>query len=246
MDGSAPIAKMPKTAKERGKIAPAKLAHVVLRTPPERTQMMLDWYKVVLEGEAMYEAGFGGFITYDDEHHRIAVLGFPGIKEHIDGYAGLHHVAFTYGSLGDLVHTYDRLKGEGILPEFIENLENIPIAEESSLININQQLDESLETIFASDLANESDLSSTTNEPFEPDTLDIYISSDSWIEIFDVNEQKIYFDLARTGDQLSLNGTAPFDVILGFAQGVTIELNGQPFDQSPYTRGGVARFKLEE
>jgi cytoskeleton protein RodZ len=135
---------------------------------------------------------------------------------------------------------------EGILPEFIENLENIPIAEESSLININQQLDESLETIFASDLANESDLSSTTNEPFEPDTLDIYISSDSWIEIFDVNEQKIYFDLARTGDQLSLNGTAPFDVILGFAQGVTIELNGQPFDQSPYTRGGVARFKLEE
>ena len=121
MDGSAPVAKMPKTAKERGKIAPAKLAHVVLRTPPERTQMMLDWYKIVLEGEAMYEAGFGGFITYDDEHHRIAVLGFPGIKEHIDGYAGLHHVAFTYGSLGDLVHTYDRLKGEGILPEFTIN-----------------------------------------------------------------------------------------------------------------------------
>ena len=97
MDGSSPVAKMPKTAKERGKVAPAKLAHVVLRTPPERAQMILDWYKVVLEGEAMYEAGFGGFITYDDEHHRIAVLGFPGIKEHIDGYAGLHHVAFTYG-----------------------------------------------------------------------------------------------------------------------------------------------------
>ena len=67
-----------------------------------------------------------------------------------------------------------------------------------------------------------------------------------WIEIFDVNEQKIYFDLGRTGDQVSLNGTAPFDVILGFAQGVTIELNGKLFDQSPYTRGGVARFKLEE
>ena len=121
MDGSAPVAKMPKTAKERGKIAPAKLAHVVLRTPPERAHMVLDWYKVVLEGEAMYEADFGGFVTYDDEHHRIAVLGFPGIKEHIDGYAGMHHVAFTYEKLADLSHTYFRLKEENILPEFCIN-----------------------------------------------------------------------------------------------------------------------------
>ncbi|MDE0780361.1 MAG: VOC family protein [Alphaproteobacteria bacterium] len=115
------IAKMPKTAKERGKIAPAKLAHVVLRTPPERVKMILDWYKVVLEGEAMYEAEGLGFITYDTEHHRIGVLGFPGIKEHADGYAGMHHVAFTYANLGDLMHTYYRLKEENILPEFTIN-----------------------------------------------------------------------------------------------------------------------------
>jgi len=54
------IAKMPETAKVRGKIAPAKLAHVVLRTPPERVKTILDWYKTVLEGEAMFETdGFG-------------------------------------------------------------------------------------------------------------------------------------------------------------------------------------------
>jgi len=116
------IAKMPKTAKERGKVAPAKFAHVVLRTPPERVAMVLDWYKTVLEGEAMYETDGLGFVTYDTEHHRVAVLGFPGIKEHIDGYAGMHHMAFTYADLGDLMHTYNRLKNEhDIKPEFCIN-----------------------------------------------------------------------------------------------------------------------------
>ncbi len=79
-----------------------------------------------------------------------------------------------------------------------------------------------------------------------PDTLVLTINADSWIEIFDVNEQKVYFDLGRTGDELTLKGTAPFDILLGFAQGVSIEYNGEPVDQSPYTRAGVARFTLGE
>ena len=115
------IAKMPTTAKARGKVAPAKLAHVVLRTPPERVTMLLDWYKTVLEAEALYETGGFGFVSYDDEHHRIGVLGFDDVKEHIDGHAGMHHVAFTYANLGDLVHTYSRLKEVDILPEFCIN-----------------------------------------------------------------------------------------------------------------------------
>ncbi len=121
MDGSVATAKLPKTAKARGKVAPKKLAHIVLRTLPERVEMILDWYKMVLEAEAMYQVDGLGFVTYDDEHHRVAVLGLPGIKEHIDGHAGLHHVAFTYDNLGDLAHTYNRLKGESIMPEYSIN-----------------------------------------------------------------------------------------------------------------------------
>tara|TARA_A100001037_G_C14969395_1_gene553007 strand:- start:260 stop:865 length:606 start_codon:yes stop_codon:yes gene_type:complete len=116
------VAKMPKTAKERGKVAPAKLAHVVLRTPPERVGLVLDWYKKVLEAEAMFETEGFGFVSYDTEHHRVAVLGFPGIKEHVDGHAGMHHMAFTYENLGDLMYTYNRIKDEhGIKPEFCIN-----------------------------------------------------------------------------------------------------------------------------
>jgi hypothetical protein len=123
MDAPMPsVAKMPRTAKERGKIAPKKLAHVVLRTKPGRVQTMLDWYKTVLEGEAMYENEMIGFVTYDGEHHRIAVLALPGIGDHVDMTCGLHHFAFTYECLADLLHTYKRLKNEhGIEPQFCIN-----------------------------------------------------------------------------------------------------------------------------
>jgi len=121
MDGNIEPAKLPKTARERGKVAPAKLAHVVLKTPGERVKTVLDWYKTVLEAEAMFETEFFGFVTYDNEHHRIAVLGLPGTEEHVDGKAGLHHIAFTYANLGDLSHTYYRLKDEGITPEYSIN-----------------------------------------------------------------------------------------------------------------------------
>lgn len=115
------LAGMPKTARERGKIAPAKLAHLVLRTQPDRVGTILDWYKTVLEAEAMLETDGLGFITYDSEHHRIGVLGIPGTQSHVDGLAGLHHMAFTYGSLGDLLNTYERLRDLGIAPEFTIN-----------------------------------------------------------------------------------------------------------------------------
>ncbi len=116
------VARMPKTAKERGRIAPKKLAHFVLRTKEGRVQMLLDWYKKVLEGEAMLETPMIGFVTYDSEHHRVAVLALPGVGDHVDMTCGLHHVAFTYANLKDLLDTYNRLKNEhDIKPQFCIN-----------------------------------------------------------------------------------------------------------------------------
>lgn len=116
------VASMPKTARERGRIAPKKLAHFVLRTKEGRVQTILDWYKKVLEGEAMLETPMIGFVTYDQEHHRVAVLALPGVGDHVDMTCGLHHVAFTYESLKDLLHTYNRLKSEhDIRPQFCIN-----------------------------------------------------------------------------------------------------------------------------
>src|SRR5262249_37452800 len=111
-------ARMPATARQRGKVAPVKLAHVLLRTTPDRVGLVADWYKTVLEGESMFENEHIAFITYDGEHHRVAIAGMRGVKPHVDKHAGLHHVAFTYAGLGDLLHTYERLKERGITPLF--------------------------------------------------------------------------------------------------------------------------------
>ncbi len=80
--------------------------------------------------------------------------------------------------------------------------------------------------------------------PDGPDHILIHVIADSWIEIFDAHETKVYRNLARAGDVLKLSGTAPFSVLLGFTQGVTIKFNGKPFNPAPYSRSGVARFTL--
>lgn len=51
--------------------SPTKLAHVVLWTT--QVQDMRDWYLKVLDGRVVHQNPAGAFITYDDEHHRIAV-----------------------------------------------------------------------------------------------------------------------------------------------------------------------------
>jgi catechol-2,3-dioxygenase len=107
---------VPRTAAERGRISPARLAHVVLRTVPERVQEMVTWYCNVLEAEVVFGNPLVQFLTYDEEHHRLAVLGMPGIGERVVNTVGVHHVAFTYACLRDLVLTYERLREAGIEP----------------------------------------------------------------------------------------------------------------------------------
>ncbi len=96
-------------------IVPAKLAHVVFRT--RCLEDMQRWYCTVLGARIVFANPFIAFLTYDDEHHRIALAEIPGLAPAPDEPAvGLEHVAFTYATLGDLLLTYERLKGEGITP----------------------------------------------------------------------------------------------------------------------------------
>ncbi len=109
----------PPTARERGKVAPARLAHLVLKTG--RFEAMKRWYATVLEAVPVFEADNLVFLTYDDEHHRIAIVGLPALATAPKFVTGLDHVAFTYADIGDLVDTYKRLKGERITPHWCIN-----------------------------------------------------------------------------------------------------------------------------
>jgi catechol-2,3-dioxygenase len=98
----------------RGTVRPVQLAHVVRRT--SRFQEMLDWYCTVLGAEIVHGDEMLAFLTYDQEHHRIAIANIPGLEEQPAMAAGTDHIAFTYADLGDLLQNYERLKKAGIEP----------------------------------------------------------------------------------------------------------------------------------
>ena len=85
---------------------------------------------------------------------------------------------------------------------------------------------------------------SVSSESEGPDSLVLRLTADSWIEVHDVYGDKVYVNTGREGQVLSLRGTAPFKVLLGFSEGVSVEFNGEEYDASPFTKGSIARFNL--
>lgn len=96
---------------------PVRFAHVVYQT--RRFEEMVAWYCNVFEAKAVYENPAFAFLTFDDEHHRIAIANLDLLKPNADetrGDVGVNHVAWTYANVADLLDTYARLKAAGITP----------------------------------------------------------------------------------------------------------------------------------
>lgn len=95
--------------------APVKLAHVVFRT--NQLQDMINWYCDVLSAHVVFGNDRIAFLTYDDEHHRIALIATQKFEEKPEGLrVGFYHSAFTFTGLSELFENYSRLKSKGILP----------------------------------------------------------------------------------------------------------------------------------
>jgi catechol 2,3-dioxygenase-like lactoylglutathione lyase family enzyme len=104
---------------DRARIGPDRLAHVALRTT--RFEEVFSWWRNLLQADVVFENGVIGFLSFDEEHHRIAVVAVPGLGEPVPQTAGLDHVSFTYGALADLVATYERLAAGGVRPTWSVN-----------------------------------------------------------------------------------------------------------------------------
>ncbi|MCX4149962.1 MULTISPECIES: VOC family protein [Paraburkholderia] len=107
------------THEESKGIVPIKFAHFVLWS--SRFDETREWYRTVLNAHPSYQNDYVAFLTYDDEHHRVAIVSAPGLKDKPKGYAGFHHVAFTYANLRDLLLTHERLMEQGIEPYWAIN-----------------------------------------------------------------------------------------------------------------------------
>ena len=93
--------------------SPIKFAHVVFRTA--RFDEMLAWWANVLEADVRFGNDFIAFLSFDDEHHRVAMIIAP-LQDQEVGRAGIDHVAYTYASVEDQFATYTRLKSQGVEP----------------------------------------------------------------------------------------------------------------------------------
>jgi catechol 2,3-dioxygenase-like lactoylglutathione lyase family enzyme len=113
------LEKVDGSAGAREVISPAKFAHFVVRT--SRYAEMVAWYRKVLGAHPAFANEILTFLSYDEEHHRVALLHVPDLADQSDGVSGVHHVAFTYASLPDLMNNYARLRDEGIKPVFVIN-----------------------------------------------------------------------------------------------------------------------------
>ncbi len=74
--------------------------------------------------------------------------------------------------------------------------------------------------------------------------LTMKFNSDCWIQVKDANGRTLVTGTRKPGQDVELTGKAPFNVILGAPEGVTMTFASEPVDLSRYTSGKVARFTL--
>jgi catechol 2,3-dioxygenase len=101
---------------QSGTIPLPRLHHINLKTT--RLQAMVDWYVKVVGAEVAFQFPGGAWLTNDGANHRVAFLSSPQMSDDPEKlvHTGMHHSAFEYNSVDDLLATYVRLKGEGIEP----------------------------------------------------------------------------------------------------------------------------------
>lgn len=96
-------------------MATPKFAHIVFQTA--QPEAMRDWYCTVLDAHVVYQDETLSFMTYDEEHHRVALLHPPiDMQAKTPTTSALHHSAYTFESIDDLLDRYETLRDKGILP----------------------------------------------------------------------------------------------------------------------------------
>jgi cytoskeleton protein RodZ len=65
--------------------------------------------------------------------------------------------------------------------------------------------------------------------PPKPRTVDVKLkfAADSWVEVYDVNGERLFYDIGSADSVRTVTGTPPLRVVLGNASGVALEVNGR-------------------
>jgi catechol 2,3-dioxygenase len=95
------------------------LHHVNIKTT--RLEDMTKFYANLAEMEVIFSSPDISFLSNDGANHRIALISPAGLKEDPDKLTrtGMHHCAFEYETIEQLVDAYERLGADGIVPHMV-------------------------------------------------------------------------------------------------------------------------------
>ncbi|MCE3026429.1 RodZ domain-containing protein [Salinicola sp. DM10] len=90
-----------------------------------------------------------------------------------------------------------------------------------------------------------SDESAQSTPSADVNTLSLTFNQQSWTEIYDATDKRIFSGLQSAGSQATASGKPPFRLTIGNASGVSLRYRGRTVDLGQYTGGNnVARFTL--
>lgn len=77
-------------------------------------------------------------------------------------------------------------------------------------------------------------------------TVTVLFNRESWIEAYDARGRRLVYEMGAAGSERTLIGVPPVEIFLGFADGVEILVDGEPFAlQNARRRGNTAQITIE-
>lgn len=133
----------------------------------------------------------------------------------------------------------DSLLGDPSANESDGNVPNDEVIDSEIINSVNDPLDNPLsdnlnadvESLFSASQASlneESDFSELDSSTSTLDQLYFTFLEVCWVEVVDASNQVIFSDLQRANTELTLEGVAPFSIILGNINGTVLRLNNEP------------------
>jgi cytoskeleton protein RodZ len=74
--------------------------------------------------------------------------------------------------------------------------------------------------------------------------LEMNFTAKTWVQVLDRDNKKLFYNLAKAGQNIDILGAGPLRIILGRTRGVQIRFNEKEIDIAPFVVKGVARFTL--
>jgi cytoskeleton protein RodZ len=123
---------------------------------------------------------------------------------------------------------------------------NIKPQEEDVTIEVMPESPASIEDKKQAALPDSEHVTSAVSEPevAPKKALELSFQKDSWTEVRDATGETLIYRMVNEGEHLSLNGQAPYTILLGYAPGVTVTYKGDVFDTKPFQRDDIAYFRI--